>query len=170
MKSRSSKLIISLASLAAMSIAVALVAQQGTATEATPTLGDSYGSGMDLALLTNTPKGALLNASTSGTPPTVHLSTTSLVFFGYPHRCKQPTPEPVVMTNLGPSTLNISSIGVSRPFAATTTCGTTLAAGNSCTITVTWNETYAMGQLAIYDNGVGSPQKVRLTGLVQCLS
>ena len=80
------------------------------------------------------------------------------------------------LTNAGNTTLSITSMiitggiprgGTSSEFSQTNTCGTTVGAGGSCTITITFRP-YASGTvngtLAIYDNAMGSPQLVSLTG------
>lgn len=114
--------------------------------------------------------GAVRRASTSGTQqPTVSLSTTGLVWIYYPHCINYTYPKTVTLTNEGPGVLDISSItGTNSNFSRTTTCGSTLGAGNSCGITVTWDRISAHGSLVITDNGVGSPQRVSLEGFVLC--
>jgi hypothetical protein len=73
------------------------------------------------------------------------------------------------LTNVGSSPLNISSI-VTRgsSFSQTNTCGSGLAAGGSCTITVSFSPKgrghYFSGTVVVTDNGGGSPQKVTLSG------
>ena len=116
---------------------------------------------------------AILNAPEalpiSGTEqPTVNLDATHLLFIYYP-RCHYDYPETVTLTNDGPGVLDISRIAISnRDFSQTNTCGSTLAVGESCSITVTWNGESAGASLFITDNGVGSPQSVSLKGL--CIS
>jgi hypothetical protein len=75
------------------------------------------------------------------------------------------------ITNTGRAVLRIFGVGISGPnfgdFAATTTCGSRLAAGGSCTIDVTFTPG-ARGDrhadLKIADDGGASPQAVSLTG------
>jgi hypothetical protein len=78
----------------------------------------------------------------------------------------------VTLSNTGTSALAISSITVSNPgsdttngYATSTTCGASLAAGASCTITVsqTNNGGTPTSTLSIIDNAVGSPQIVALS-------
>jgi len=74
----------------------------------------------------------------------------------------------VTLTNLGSSALSISSISATGDFAQTNTCGTSLAAGSNCQITVTFSPTVAgtrTGTVAINDNAAGSPQTVSLSGV-----
>jgi hypothetical protein len=63
--------------------------------------------------------------------------------------------------------LNITSIAASGDFAQTNTCGTSLAAGASCTISVTFTPTATgsrTGTLTVSDDASNSPQSVSLTG------
>ncbi len=76
----------------------------------------------------------------------------------------------MTLTNTGTSTLNISSITTSGDFgqiASTKPCGSTLAAGKSCTIDVTFTPTEVgarTGTLTLTDNSPSSPQTVALSG------
>jgi hypothetical protein len=75
------------------------------------------------------------------------------------------------LTNSGNATLNITSIAIAgtnpTDFAQTTTCGTTLAAGANCTVSVTFMPASAASftaTISVADNASGSPQTVALTG------
>jgi len=71
------------------------------------------------------------------------------------------------LTNYGTTALSITSIAASGDFSQTNTCGSSLAAEASCTISVTFKPTQRAtrtGTLSITDNAAGSPQKVSLTG------
>jgi hypothetical protein len=74
----------------------------------------------------------------------------------------------VTVTNSGGSTLTFSGITVSTNFAETNTCTSSLAAGGSCTINVTFTAPATTGTvtgiLTITDNASNSPQTVSLTG------
>jgi len=73
----------------------------------------------------------------------------------------------IFLANTGSLTLNITSIVPSGDFAATNTCGSSLAGGASCTISVTFTPTAAgarTGTITITDSVASSPQKVALTG------
>lgn len=79
----------------------------------------------------------------------------------------------VTLSNAGPSTLSISSIALQSGtnFAISSkTCGSSLGAGSSCTITVTFSPTsnaVYMDNLQISDNApaASNPQKLPLIGL-----
>lgn len=73
----------------------------------------------------------------------------------------------VTLTNTGAITLTISSINAIGNFLQTNTCGSSLPAGASCTINVTFKPTAKgtrTGTLTITDSAADSPQTVALTG------
>src|SRR2546422_2124797 len=77
----------------------------------------------------------------------------------------------VTLHNGTTSSASISSIAISgtnaSAFAQTHTCGSSLAAGASCTISVTFKPATtgaAAATLAVTDSATGSPQKAALTG------
>src|SRR5207253_2845911 len=78
----------------------------------------------------------------------------------------------VTLTNVGTTTLTITGIAITGTnagdFAQTHTCGISLAAGASCSISVTFKPTSSgtrTAALSITDNAAGSPQKVALSGI-----
>jgi hypothetical protein len=73
----------------------------------------------------------------------------------------------VTLTNSGTGSLTLSGLSVSGSYAETSTCGTTVAVGGSCTISVTFAPTSAgtqTGSLTLSDNATSSTQTVALTG------
>jgi archaellum component FlaF (FlaF/FlaG flagellin family) len=73
----------------------------------------------------------------------------------------------VTLTNTGNATLTISSIVASGDFAQMNNCGTSVAPGANCTITVMFTPSASgprMATLSIADNAPGSPQPVSLSG------
>jgi hypothetical protein len=69
--------------------------------------------------------------------------------------------------NLGSATLGISSITASSQFSETNNCGSSVAGGANCSLTVTFTPTEAgpaNGTVTVDDNASGSPQIVTLTG------
>jgi hypothetical protein len=78
----------------------------------------------------------------------------------------------VTLTNASTTTMTISGIAIAGAnagdFAQTHTCGSSLAAGASCSISVTFNPAAAgtrTAALNISDNAPGSPQQVALSGV-----
>ena len=112
---------------------------------------------------------ALAGSQTGG--PVVSLSPTSLkwgkILVGVTKG-----PKKVTLTNTGTATLNISSIVPSGDFALAPAppkkaCGSTVAAGKSCVIKVTFTPTQKglrTGAVTITDNAADSPQSVALSG------
>jgi hypothetical protein len=77
------------------------------------------------------------------------------------------TTQGITLTNTGSAPLAISSMLTNGDFAQTNTCGTTVAAGVSCTISLTFNPTASGARsatLTIADNASGSPHTVALSG------
>ncbi len=102
--------------------------------------------------------------------PVASLSPTALAFANQPINTTSPAQQ-VTLSNTGNATLTITAVSItgSNPgdFAQTKTCGTTLAAGASCTISVTFRPTSPTARsasLSITDNASGSPHTVTLTG------
>ncbi|MFY9842008.1 MAG: choice-of-anchor D domain-containing protein [Terriglobales bacterium] len=123
--------------------------------------------------LTNTTNLSLTVNATGG-GPAVTLSPSSLKWGKIPVGTTSNS-KAVTVTNSGTGTLSISSIAASgdfgvKAFKATKTvtpCGSTLAAGSSCVIKVTFTPTVTgtrTGDLTITDNAPNSPQQVPLTG------
>jgi hypothetical protein len=77
----------------------------------------------------------------------------------------------VTLTNIGTTALTISAIAITGTnagdFQQTHTCGASLAAGASCTISVTFKPTATGTRAAtvgVTDSAAGSPQHVPLSG------
>lgn len=102
-----------------------------------------------------------------GGSPQVTLSSISLTFGSEPVGAPSPT-QTIALSNTGTGTLSNVSIGGAGPnFVETTSCGSTLASGGSCTISVTFVPSTTgdlTGTLSVTDNALGSPQNVALSG------
>jgi F5/8 type C domain/Pectate lyase superfamily protein/Abnormal spindle-like microcephaly-assoc'd, ASPM-SPD-2-Hydin len=73
----------------------------------------------------------------------------------------------VTVTNTAATTTTVSSIAATGDFAQTNTCGTSIAAGASCTVSVTFTPTASgtrTGTLTITSSASNSPTTVALTG------
>jgi hypothetical protein len=111
---------------------------------------------------------------TTASAPVVSLSPTSLSFGNHQVNTTS-SAHTVTLTNSGNAALTIHSIGLSGPnggdFHQQNSCpssSSTLAAGASCTISVTFTPTAEgnrSASLAITDNASGSPQSVTLSGI-----
>jgi hypothetical protein len=100
-------------------------------------------------------------------PPSVVLSPTSLNF-GNELVGIASSSKTVTLSNTGGGSLNISSIAASPSvFVQNNTCGSSVAGGGNCTISVVFAPIAAgaiLGSLTINDNAPGSPQTVALHG------
>ncbi len=73
----------------------------------------------------------------------------------------------LTLSNAGTAVLAVSSIAATGDFVETNTCGSSVAAGGSCTIGVTFQPTVMgarTGRLTVTDNISDSPQSVALSG------
>jgi len=77
-------------------------------------------------------------------------------------------PQPMTLTNTGSAALNIISIVASTNFGQRNNCGSSLAAGASCIINVTFRPRRSgtlTGTISVSDNAPSSPQTASLTGV-----
>ena len=108
----------------------------------------------------------LVSLTGVGVQPAVTLSPASLSFPTQIVFTNSKT-QTVTLSNTGLGTLSITQIAISGPFTQTNNCGSTVNAGRSCTLTVTFRPTTAgsiPGSLSITDNAPLSPQTVSLIG------
>jgi sugar lactone lactonase YvrE len=112
----------------------------------------------------------LTGTGTAAAAPTASLSPTTLSF---PSTTVGSTAAALstTLSNTGNATLNISGITLTganpTDFAETTTCGSTLAAGKTCTISATFTPATVASytaSISVADNATGSPQTVSLSG------
>jgi hypothetical protein len=98
--------------------------------------------------------------------PSASLSSPSLTFTSQQVGTTSAA-QTVTLTNTGSVTLSITSIVTSAQYGQTDTCGSSVAAGGNCTMSVTFTPTSTgtqTGTITIADNASGSPQTVNLTG------
>jgi hypothetical protein len=113
------------------------------------------------------------SCGSSSTPqpssPSATLSPASLAFGIQNIQTTSPA-QTVTLANSGKASLAITGISASGDFAQTNTCGTSVAAGGSCSIAVTFTPIAAgqrTGSISISDNAAGSPHSISLTGTGQ---
>lgn len=108
-----------------------------------------------------------LTETVSSGVPVVVLTPSTLTFAAQLVNTTSPA-QNVTLMNTGGGPLTITSITASGNFSSpSNTCGSTVLAGGSCTISVTFTPTQAgarSGQLSVSDNAGGSPQTVALSG------
>ena len=115
-----------------------------------------------------TPSPQTVSLSGSGTIVSLSPSTLS---FGNVSVGIASAPQTITLTNVGASTLKVTGVSITGTnagdFSQTNTCGSSVAAKASCTITVTFKPT-AIGSrratLNVSDNGGASPQTIALSG------
>jgi hypothetical protein len=104
---------------------------------------------------------------TGGGSPVASLSPTSLTFA--PQAVgNSSSSQSVTLTNTGGATLAITGVSISGDFSQTNTCGSSVAVGASCDISVTFEPTASgtrTGTLTITDNANPTTQAVSLTGM-----
>lgn len=109
-----------------------------------------------------------INYTINGTGGPVFSLSTSTLNFGTQTVLTTSTAQNVTVTNTGTTLLVFSSQIISGDFALlSNTCGSTLAAGASCSFGVTFTPTIAgarAGSVTFTDNAPGSPHVISLTG------
>lgn len=111
------------------------------------------------------------STSSAASPSTlVALSGSAVSFAGQATGNASPTAS-VTLSNSGTETVTITGVSIAgtnaSEFAQSNTCGTSVAAGASCTITVTFTPASTglrTATLSVADNASGSPQTVALSG------
>jgi len=140
-------------------------ALSGTRTGTLTILDDSNGVAGSTQTVSLTGTGI----SSGGGLPVVKLSSSDL-YFGNPVVGTTAGTQTVTLKNEGTGTLTISSsiTPSTARFGATSTCGSSVAAGTSCTISVTFTPIAAgtvTGSIVISDNAEDSPHEITLTGI-----
>jgi hypothetical protein len=145
------------------------LASNGTCTISVTFKPTTSGTLTGILTVTDNASPSTQTASLSGTgvaAPVVSLSPTSLTF-SLRMVGTSSAAQTVTLKNTGKGSLTISSITVSGDFSQTNTCGSSVAAGASCTIKVTFKPTALgtrTGVLTCTDNASPTTQTVKLTG------
>jgi hypothetical protein len=115
---------------------------------------------------TGSPQSVTLNGTGVAATPTATLSPTSLTFLSQTTGTTSAA-QTVTLTNSGTAALTLGAMAVSGDFSETNTCGLSVAAAATCTISIAFTPTAAgtrAGNLTITDNATGSPQTLALSG------
>jgi hypothetical protein len=111
-----------------------------------------------------------LSGTGTSTVAAASLSPTSLTFGSESLRNASPA-QTITLANTGGAALSITSLGVAgasaSSFVQNNNCGSSVAVGSHCTITVTFKPSAggaATATLSVADNASGSPQTVSLSG------
>ncbi len=105
-----------------------------------------------------------LSLSGMGTVTTLELSNTSIVF--EPLGAGSAGDQMTTLTNTGTETLTITSISVSRNFSIMHDCNTTMPAGESCDIHISYQSTSdapTIGSVTILSNADSTPNVISLS-------
>jgi len=90
------------------------------------------------------------------------------LYFGHQAVGTTSAPQTITMTNTSSTLLSLGKPSVTGNFSIQgTTCGTSLAGGASCTVTILFHPSVTgkqYGHLGVYYNGAGSPQRVKVSG------
>jgi F5/8 type C domain/Abnormal spindle-like microcephaly-assoc'd, ASPM-SPD-2-Hydin len=108
----------------------------------------------------------IFGGSTGGGSATLTAAPTSLSF-GSVAVGSTSAAQTVTVKNTGTVAATVSSVSVPAPFAQTNTCGTSIAAGASCTVSVTFKPTAngaASANLAVVSNATDPTLNVGLSG------
>jgi hypothetical protein len=112
-------------------------------------------------------------AALTGTGTFMSMSPENLNF-GTQKQGSSSQPQTVTLKNVGTATVTITKIAITGPhvssYSETNTCGATLAAGASCTASVTFTPQLKgalSAALSIQDTAGGSPQTVAVSGTGQ---
>src|ERR1035437_6681850 len=116
--------------------------------------------------------GGSVNVAATGSAPAPSLSPTSLAFASQAVGATTAA-RMITLTNSGNADLSVTSIAVSgtnaSDFAQTNNCGSSVAAGADCTISVTFKPAAAgtrNAAVTVSDNAAGGPQTVALSGSI----
>lgn len=139
----------------------------------TPTTATSYPTTLTINNSVTNPEGATFTITGKGTSASTPTATLlpATVAFGNQTVNTSSASTSLTLSNTSGSTLNISgiTIGGTNPddFSDTTTCGATLEANTSCTITVAFKPASAApfsATVSVADDASGSPQTTTLSG------
>jgi hypothetical protein len=127
-------------------------------------VGDFNGDGEPDMVLSDTVRNNLVVLLDTGV---VAFSPTTPLNFHKQKVGTTSTPQTVKLTNTGKTALTISAMKATGQFGMTSTCGTSVAAGANCTISVTFSPKTLgakSGTVSIRDSASSKPQVIELMG------
>jgi hypothetical protein len=133
-----------------------------------PTSSGAKAGTLDVSTDASTPPSGNLQISLSGTGtlPVATLSSTAVSFGNWAVGVTS-SPKSVKLANGGKAGLKITSISASGDFKQSNNCGASLAAGNTCTITLTFKPSKLgsrTGTLSVKDDAASGTQTASLSG------
>ncbi|HSZ30763.1 MAG TPA: carbohydrate-binding protein, partial [Pseudonocardiaceae bacterium] len=106
-------------------------------------------------------------ASGSSSTGSALTASPSSLSFGSETSGSTSSAQTVTVSNPNSTAVSVSQLSVSGPFGQTNTCGSSIAANGSCTVSVKFSPTAtgaATGSLTVASNAAGSPLTVALSG------
>jgi hypothetical protein len=119
-----------------------------------------------LSVSSDSPTAAVLSLVGTGTAPAATLAPTALIF-GAQLAGSTSAPQQLTLSNTGTASLSISGIATAGDFYQTNNCGTSLAAGAACTISVYFAPSargLRTGTLTVASNSSTATPAVSLSG------
>jgi len=156
------------APFAATNTCTSAVAPGGICTVSVTFTPTAAGSAIGTVTITdNTAASSVVSLTGTATAaPIVTLSPASVTFTSQDISTTSPA-QVITLKNTGGAALTVSGVTATGEFAETNTCGSTVAAGASCSISATFVPTSSgsqSGSITIADNASTSPQTVALAG------
>jgi hypothetical protein len=136
-------------------------------------LGDAYVAGVTSSpdfpvTLTTTPQRPTFAVKVGAAAGATAVVFPTGLTFSTPQPIPVPSiPQTVTLRNMGSTAMTISSIVMTGDYSETDTCGSGLAGGASCVITVTFTPTASgsrVGKITVTQSGNNSPTVINLTG------
>ena len=112
--------------------------------------------------------GAVLALTSPSPPPADAIISGTALDFGSQNVGEPTSSQALTVTNLGAGVLDLKSVVISPDYRLTNSCGSTLAGGASCALSIAFDPTAAgarPGTLSITTNGAHTTHKVALTGV-----
>ena len=104
--------------------------------EFAPAVTGPISGGLVIATNTATPTVVVAMNGVGGATPGILTMTPTALNFGSQLLNTSSAPKAVTVKNTGGSTLNITGLAITGPFTVASTCGTSLDAGETCTLTI----------------------------------
>ncbi|MDX6257375.1 MAG: hypothetical protein QOJ11_3709 [Frankiales bacterium] len=123
------------------------------------TVSSNAGNGAATVSLTGTGSGGGTSATLAASPSSLTFASTTVG--------STSSAQSVTLTNSGTAAATVSSIGASGDFSQTNSCGSSIAAGASCTLSVTFQPSGTgtrTGSVTVTSSAGNSPTSVTLSG------
>ncbi len=140
-------------------------------------IADLNGDGKPDLAVAGSPKGITMLLNVTGLTSPAAILSPAMLGFGSELVGSKSSAQTAILSNNGPGTLTIGGIAITGPqsgdFQPTNTCGTSLAPGLFCTISITFSPQSGGSRtaaLSVTGNGSNLPQSISLSGTGQSFS